>query len=110
MVISYFCKSITSNDNELFLWGNVANPENKRYNHQWSWSWQTLSRSWSWIIFNRFFNSYQSDTLDNANAGDIVIFKPCNSKSFHEKIFHYSVLESSRDVLQEYIIKNRSSI
>jgi len=46
-------------------------------------------------------------TLRNTNVGDIVSFKPYNSKSIHEKLFYYSVLENSRNVLQEYAIKNR---
>jgi len=37
--------------------------------------------------------------LDNADAGSTVTFKPYNAKSTNGKIFYYSVLESSRDVL-----------
>jgi len=48
--------------------------------------------------------------LSNANVNCAITFKPYSSKSTNEKILYYNVWKSSRDKLQEYVLKNGSSI
>jgi len=44
--------------------------------------------------------------LGNVNAGSVVLASLITRKVLNEKIFHYSVLESSQSKLQEHVMKN----